>query len=357
MYVELLTSHGLAVERWEAGIAEEYIGMLWMKNLMGASADAPVQVNMDLTKNAGDAMTIGIRSQMIGGYVSGNNKGIGQEGKVNFFSFRHVVDNERHLIKFWDVPLSQQRAMFNILQSGRNALVEKAQIRLDEDIINALAVTSSGRVRGRYLYGSLDSNWNATHSTAEANVDNTDDKLTTSMIRIAKRKALLTQGNAQTKIRPMKVKIGQNYEEHFIFIAHPFAIRDLVDGDAAYRNAQLLLPPSMNAESPLYTGSSFKGQYDGVLIYEYDRMPIDSAAGAASIDVAHNFLLGAQAAVVSWAQMPKFGEEFEDLKHNVSYELHEIRGVDKIVYDRNSVDGTSNEDNGVVHVFSAAVAD
>jgi hypothetical protein len=38
-------------------------------------------------------------------------------------------------------------------------------------------------------------------------------------------------------------------------------------------------------------------------------------------------------------------------------ETHEIRGMGKVVYNRSSVSGETNEDNGVVHVFSAAVAD
>jgi len=352
-YTEVLTGHGVTVEEWEDRIAAEYIGQLWMKNFMGPSMDAVIQVKQDLTKMAGDAINIGIRSQLKGGYVSGNATGIGNEGRVEFYNQRIVIDNVRHLVRFDDVPMSQKRVGWDLLNQGREALVEKARIRLDEDIIAALSDRASGRVRGRYLYGAADSNWNATHATALTNVDNAADQLTTNMIRIGKRKALIPV-NATARMRPMNVRVGQNFEQWFAFVGHPYSVRDLVDNDAAYRNAQLLLPPNSNRESPLFTGNAFRGSYDGVLIYEYDRVQLI----ASTIQVAHCFLVGAQAASVCWGQMPKFNEQEQDLGHVVSYEVHEIRKVDKLVYDRASIDATiSNEDNGVVHIFPAAVSD
>ncbi len=354
-YTEILTSHDLTVEEWDATIAQEYLSMLWFRNLMGPSQFAPIQVKMDLVKGAGDAITIGLRSQLQGGRVDGAQKGAGQEGRVAFYGQRLTIEEVRHLVKFERVNMSRKRVAWDILNQGREALVEKAEIALEEDIIQALGVTTTGRVQGRYLYGALDTNYNATHATALQNIDNTDDKLTTNIIRIAKRKALLPV-NATAKIRPMRVKVGMNFEEWFVFVGHPYAIRDLIDGDAAYRNAQLLLPPNSNRESPLFTGNAFKGNYDGVLIYEYDRVELV----ASTIQVAHNHLLGAQAAAVVWGQMPKFGEDHGefDLGHDKVYEIDEIRGVEKIVYNRNADDaGITNEDNGQIHVFTAAVAD
>lgn len=354
-YTELLTGHALTVEQWDSMIAQEYLSMLWFKNLMGPSQFAPIQVKMDLVKAAGDAITVGLRSQLQGGRVDGSQKGAGQEGRVAFYGQRITIEEVRHLVKFERVNMTQKRVAWDVLNQGREALVEKAEIALEEDIIAALGDTASGRVKGRYLYGALDSNYNATHATALQNIDNTDDKLTTNMIRIGKRKALIPV-NATAKIRPMRVKVGMNFEEWFCFIGHPYSIRDLVDGDAAYRNAQLLLPPNTNRESPLFTGASFRGSYDGCLIYEYDRLELVSS----TIQCSHNFLMGAQALAVCWGQMPKFGEDHGefDLGHDKVYEIDEIRGVEKIVYDRNADDaGITNEDNGLIHIFAAAVAD
>jgi len=352
-YTEILTSYGVTVSQWENRIAAEYIGQLWMKNLMGPTQDSVIQVKQDLTKQPGDAINVGIRSQLKGGYVSGNTFGLGNEGRVEFYNQRIVIDNVRHLVRFDDVSMSQKRVGWDLLNQGREALVEKARIRLDDDITTALSDTSTGRVRGRYLYGAVDSNWNATHATALTNVDNTADQLTSNMIRIAKRKALIPV-NATAKIRPMSVNTGMNFEQWYVCSCHPYGVRDLVDNDAAYRNAQLLLPPNGNRESSLFTGNAYRGAYDGVLIYEYDRIQLVSS----TIQVAHNLFLGAQSGTVVWGQMPKFNEQEQDLGHTISYETHEIRKASKLVFGRNAIDSTiSDEDNGVVHVFSAAVAD
>ncbi len=352
-YTEILTANGLTEEQWDRQLNSEYLSSLWFKNFMGATQMAPIQVKMDLAKEAGDAVTIGIRSQLIGGRVDGRNKAKGNEGRVEFYDQRITIDNVRHVVKFEDVPMSQKRVGWDLLNQGREALVEKSQIALEEDLINTLCDATTRRVRGRYLYGAADSNWNATHATALQSVDNTNDKLTTNILRIAKRKAQIPV-NAYAKIRPMRIVTGQNMEEYFVSVHHPFAIRDLIDGDAADRNAMLLIPPTANASSPLFTGSSFKGQYEGVLIYEYDRMPLV----ASTIQVTHSILMGAQAAAVCWGQMAKFEDEEEDLGHDVIYGTHEIRGMAKIGYSRNAVDSSiSDEDNGLVNIFVAAVAD
>ncbi len=346
-YTEVLTGNGLTEEQWDNSIFEEYLGMLWWKNLMGTGSDAIIQVKDDLIKKPGDAVTLGIRGEMQGGKVTGNSTGIGNEGNVTFYNQRIVVDNVRHLIKFKDVPMTQKRVGFNVLTQGKEALMDKSQKDVDEQITNDLSDTSNGRVRGRYLYGAADSNWNATHSTALTAVDDTSDQLTTNMMRIGKRKALIPV-NATARIRPMKMKMGKAMEEWYVFVGHPYSLRDLFDSDAAWKNAQLNIPPSTNRSSPIFTGSSFKGAYDGILIYEYERINLVSS----TIQCSHNFLLGAQAHGLVWGQRSKFGEEFEDLKHNVIYETHEIRGSSKLYFNR-----ATEEDNGVVHVFAAAVAD
>ena len=348
MYTEILSAHGLTVTQWEKDIYEEYIGQLGWKHYMGTSEDAIIQVKEDLTKEKGDKLTFGIAGKMVGGHVTGNNKGIGNEGDMEFFDDQITVDNDRQVIKIEDIPMSQQRAQFNVLLKAKAALKVKAREALDDAITVGMSDNSEGKVQGRYLYGAADSNYNATHATALLAIDNTADKLTVNMISIGKRKAQIPANGATTKMRPMMVKTGKDYEEWFCFKAHPYAVRDLVDSDAAWKNAQLNIPPGNRDSSPLFKGSTFKGAWNGVLIYEYERLILESS----TIQVAHNLLLGAQAFGLAWAQRSKFGEEEADLGHDVSYELHEIRGMKKLVFNRSSA-----HDHGITHIFSAAVAD
>lgn len=353
-YTEVLTGHDLTAEQWETGIQSEYLQQLWWAHIMGESSDMPIQVKMDLNKKPGDAITIGIRSRLKGGHVTGNAKGTGNEGRVDFYGQRITIDNDRQIVKVEDVPMSQKRVPWDVLTQVREALVDQSKQQLEDDLMTAMCDTSTGRVRGRYLYGSADSNWNATHATALTAVDGTNDMLTTSMLDIAKRKALIVV-NATARIRPMKVQVGMSFQEWFVSVHHPYSLRDLITNDAAWKNAQLNVSPvTSNKDHVLYTGSSFKGSWNGVLIYEWDRVPLV----ASTIQVGHGLLLGAQAGAVVWGQTSKFNEDtIQDLGHDYVAELHEIRGMSKVVYNRSSVSGETNEDNGVVHIFSAAVAD
>ncbi|MDZ4345294.1 MAG: DUF4043 family protein [Candidatus Binatia bacterium] len=347
-YVEILTGHDLTEEQWDNQIFSEYIGQLWWKRLMGTGINSIIQVKEDLVKKPGDAITIGLRGRLQGGIVTGNSTGIGNEGSFSYYGQRLTIDNVRVLAKIMDIPMTQKRVGFDVLKDAKEEIEIKSQERLDDEITTAMSVVTTGKVRGRYLYGAADSNWSGTHATDLTNIDNTADQLTTNIIRICKRKATIPVNADGIKMRPMKVENGKNYEEWFTYVAHPYSTRDLFDSDAAWKNAQLNIPPQSNSNSPIFSGSSFKGAYDGVLIYEYDRINLVSS----TIQVCHNFLLGAQAAAVVWGQRAKFGEEESDIGHAVSYEIHEIRGVSKLYFTR-----TNQMDQGIVHSFVAAVAD
>lgn len=344
-YTEILTGHDITAEQFDDICHREFTRQLFMKFLMGSGENAVIQVKEDLVKKPGDAMTVNYKTTQAGGTVRGNAKGVGNEGSTGFYGQRITIDNVRTLHKIWDVPMTQKRTTFNILTEAKDSLTTKHAETLDDDIINVMCSDATGRVRGRYLYGAADSNWNATHATALTAVDNAADQLTGSMLGMAKRKAIIKGTGVTEKIRPMRVTNGQASEQWYIFLGHTYSIRDLVNNDAAFRNAQLLLPPRSNADNIFFTGSSFKGSWEGVLIYEYEAMPLV----ASTIQVSHNLLMGAQAGVVCWGQRAKFGEEEEDLGHNLIYELHDIRGQAKMV--RNSVD------HGMINVFAAAVAD
>lgn len=353
MYTEVLTGHDLTAEQWDDGIFEEYLQQLWFMHIMGESSDMCINVKTELQKKPGDAITVGIRSQLKGGHVTGRNKGVGNEGRVDFYGQRFTIDNDRQVVKVEDVPMSQKRVPWDVLKQVREALVDQSKQQLENDIMTALCDTASGRVRGRYIYGATDGNWNATHTTALTNIDNAADQLTTGITDIAKRKALIPI-NATAKIRPMKVQVGQSFQEWFISVHHPYSVRDMILNDAAWKNAQLNVPPISGNSHVLYTGASFKGSWNGVLLYEWDRVPLV----ASTIQVGHGLLMGAQAGVVVWGQTSKFSEDTsQDLGHDYVAELHEIRGIGKVVYNRSSVSGETNEDAGVVHIFSAAVAD
>jgi hypothetical protein len=351
-YVEILTDNGLSVTQWNNDIFTEYLGQLFWSPWMGTSSDSIIQVKEDLTKAPGDTLKMGLRGQMQGGKVTGNAKAKDNEGTVYFHYQSIVVDNVRHVIKIEDIPMSSKRVGFDLLKSAKEALQDKASRDLDTEITTQLC-DSTARGAGRYLYGAATSNYSATHATGLATIDAVNDILTSNMIDIGKRLARLAPSQT-AKVRPMRVKVGKNNEEWYICVGHTYAIRDLVNNDASFRNAQLLLPPNgANRDSIIFSGNSFKGSWNGTLIYEYENISLETNTN--TVQCAHNLFLGAQAGAVVWGQRSKFGEEPSDLGHDMSYETHEIRGVDKMYFTR--TDGATAEDHGIIHLFSAAVAD
>lgn len=242
-------------------------------------------------------------------------------------------------------------------QSGRFAMVK---------VLQALTDVTAGRTQKRYLYGSAEANYNATHATALANVDATDDKLTLDLL-----------GDAITKFRTQSTGIGfmqpaevilkdDSVVEKFIGLFHPAAIRDLKK-DPNFKTAVL---QKDNALFDVISGSNFVGEYEGCLIYGLD--PVDtendvlllSGVGASSINVAHNLILGKGAMVVAYG---KEAEPDTSIKYSMSNNGNMIitkvgddHGRDTLWAWRNVmgfrklVDGNTNEDYAAAHLFTSA---
>lgn len=343
MVATIQTTHGVSAEQWSTEVFQEYLGSNPFYSFMGTSSNSIVQVKEELTKAPGDAITVQLRAKLSGAGVTGSTALKGNEEDLVFYDQKLNVDTIRHAVILRG-EMSEKRTAFDLRNQAREALVDWANDKLRDGLITALTDTSAGRDQSRYLYGATDTNWDTTHSTALANVDATNDKLTTDMISKAKRKAMLDGGR---KVRPFLMKQGNMTEEVYVLFAHPYAIRDLLK-DEAFKDVNIHLPPSIS-ESALVHGQRIKGMWDGVMIVETPEIPVVADAGASSIDVAHNVLCGAQAAAIAWGKRTNYKEDVDDYGHENGFAIDEIRGVKKLVF--NSID------HGVVHVFSAAVAD
>lgn len=342
MVATIETTHGCSAEQWSGEVFGEYLTQNPFFNFMGTASTNIVQVKEELLKAPGDAITVQLRARLTGSGVTGSTALKGAEENLVFYDQRLLVDTLRHAVKL-SGEMSEKRVAFDLRNQAREALVDWASDKLKADLIHALTDTSVGRIRGRYLYGATDANWNATHATALANVDATNDKLTTDVISKAKRKALL---EGDRKMRPMLMKQGNRTEEVFVMFAHPYALRDLMD-DSKFRDVNLQLPTSMS-ESVLVHGQRYKGMWDGVMLFEAE-MPVLTGAGTSGANVAHNVLCGAQAAAVAWGKRTNYKEDADDYGHENGFAIDEIRGISKLVF--------NGSDHGVVNVFTAAVAD
>ena len=229
------TSHGMTQEKWADGIFKEYLGEFPFTKLMGKSADSIIQVDENLVKGPGDAITVSIIAELNGDGVTGLNRLKGNEENLAYYNQRIEIDEFRHGVALKG-KMAQKRVATKLRDDAKFQLKRWLMKKTENDIITALSDTSSGRVQGRYLYGNADSNYNATEATAKATIDNTNDKLTSSVISIAKRKARL---GTDIRMRPTSVVQDKIVvaEKFFLFV-HPYCARDLIASDTAFNNRQ-----------------------------------------------------------------------------------------------------------------------
>ncbi len=313
---------------------QEYVRLAFYNRFMGQGINKAIQVKMDLTKKAGDTLTFGLRPKLKGtSRTEGDSTLKGREEVLDFYDDEVTVDEVR-----WAVArqgaMTDQRVLFSYEGEAKDALRILAAEELDADITTALTATQAGS--DRVLYGA------ATANTTLAQVDNTDDKLTLSMLRMIKR---LTKIQCNPLIRPIRMVNG---EEFFIVILHPYATRDLKDNVGTNEWGDIQKNAADRGKTnPMFTGAL--GVWEGLMLYEYEKLPLLAGVGTAGIDVAQSFLLGAQALKVAWAKLTTPIRDVDDYGNRQGWGLQEIRGMQKAQF--NSLD------HGVFTFYTAGVAD
>lgn len=186
-------------------------------------------------------------------------------------------------------------------------------------------------------------------ATALANVDNTNDKLTPALISKAKRIAQETGTIASTSannISPITPYQTADGEEWFVMFVHPRAMRDL-------RNDPIMMQANRDARArgennPLFRGGDLL--WDGVIIRELFDLELITGAGAAGIDVAHNFLAGQSALAVAWGQEPRvITDRDQDYQFRPAVVVEELIGIKKTSF--------AGKQYGGISVFTAAASD
>lgn len=352
------TSSGLTVKQWADDYFAKTLDQLSFKPYMGTDASAVIHMKEDLVKKKGDALTFNLLGALEGEGVSGDSVLEGSEEELPAYSQQVVLNQFRNAVRD-EGSLSSQRYPFEIRDAFRPALLNWQQQFVERKIIAALqsidGVLYSAATAGqrntwnannsdRVLYGALESNYNATHATALANVDASGDQLSCDMITLAKTLAK----TCDPLIRPIRMENG---EEVFVLFASPKATRGLKassDWKSANRDGM-----PRGSGNPIFTGAL--GMWDGVVIVECQKVPLIASAGASSIDVAHNFLCGAQALL--WAQGGIGGDRLKVVEKSFDYENQvgvAISSMWEINKARFAVGASGvTKDHGVLHLFTA----
>ena len=346
---------GLVVQQWEDKFFTEYLHDGGFKSLMGTNENAVIQVKEDLTKKAGDSITIALVNRLNNSAVTGTSTLEGNEEDMASRSLRIYVDKRRNAVRI--AEMSEQKSAIPLRNAARATLLDWSM----EDTRD-LVVTALGSLNGtafisrtaaiadawlvdnadRVLFGAAAAG--LTDMSADlALLDTTADLFNATALDAM----VLKAKTCSPKIRPMRD--GGNGKRYYVVFANPHAFKNLRDS----LDTEVLAATSVQAEaSKLFEGGDI--MWNGCIVKEVDNLPIyENLGNAGTAEVTPVYLCGAQALAVAYAKRWKsVTEEFDyGDKHGVAIEA--IYGVRKIVFGSGAGDTDDLKDNGVVTGYFA----
>lgn len=303
---------------WHEGVKDSYFD-----KFTAMDGSNVVHQNKDLTNVKGDSVVFGLMMNLTGSGVEGNRQKLsGSEDTLNIYDFTVQTQLVRNAVSRFEAD--DQKSQYDMLKEIKVVLKQWLSDWLDNKLISKLSYNPSN---GEVLYASAA----GTQSSITAN-----DKLTTTIISRAKRKAMMHA----PKVQPIKVDGMDKY----IMLVHPWAARDLKDDPkwlAAQQNANI-----RGSKNPLFTGAL--GEYDGVILYEYERV-LSSNIGASSANVCQNLLLGKQAACFAVARPAKHIEQTDDYGNIAGNGIAFYGAVEKTKF--------NGADYGIINVMTGGVVE
>lgn len=284
----------------------------------------------------------------------------GNEEALSNFGWTLTPGYKRHAVRANKDEI--EKVNFDIMGESRSALSTWAREEVRDDTLNALGAIYNGTTYSTYaaaaeaakdtwlanndgtvnrvLFGNALGNQSTTdHSASLANVDATNDVLTSGIVSLMKRMAQ----TADPHITPIKVT---DDEEMFVLFVGSMARRDLLADTAflqATREANV-----RGAKNPLFKGGDLI--WDNVIIREVPEIAAISGVGAAGIDVEPVYMCGVEAVGFGIGQRPtptRLAEDDYGFLKGVGVELkHDIK---KMYW--------NDIQNGVVTGYMSGVAD
>lgn len=303
---------------WHEGVKDSYFD-----KFTAMDGSSVVHQNKDLTNVKGDSVVFGLMMNLTGSGVEGNRQKLsGSEDTLNIYDFTVQTQLVRNAVSRFEAD--DQKSQYDMLKEIKVVLKQWLSDWLDNKLIDKLTSNNSN---AETVYASAA----GTQASITAN-----DKLTTTIISRAKRKAQMHA----PKIQPIKIDGMDKY----IMLVSPWAARDLKDDPkwlAAQQNANV-----RGSKNPIFTGAL--GEYDGVVLYEYERV-YNNSTGASSANVCHNLLLGKQAACFAVARPAKHIEQTDDYGNIAGNGIAFYGAVEKTKF--------NGSDFGVINVRTGGVVE
>jgi N4-gp56 family major capsid protein len=301
-------NHPLAVKRWGQGLLKEALKKTQAMQYMGTGVNSLIQLKTELSKAEGDRIRFGLRAQLVGDGVAGDDTAEGQEEALETYSQDVLIDQLRHSVRSKG-KMSEQRVPFTVRDEARDGLADWWAERFDRwffNVVTGNTAASDVRYTGMQAPVAPDADHlvtptgvSATNSNLEASISATSvAKFSLDVIDKAVERAKL----AKNTLRP--IRIGG--DEYLVAFLHPWQVTDMrtTTSTGQFLDLQKAAMAAGNATgNPIFTGAL--GMYNGVILKETTRIPIISTAqvtATATAGVARSVLCGAQSVCLAFGR-------------------------------------------------------
>lgn len=306
MATEYTTNHPLAVKVWSKKLMAEAIANTYIGKFIGTSKDSLIYRKDELAKNAGDKITYGLRMKLVGAGVQGDDTLEGQEEDLTTYSDSILINQLRWATRSKG-KMSEQRVPFDLRQENMEGLRDWWAERWDVSLANQLAgntVQTDTRYTGNNATLAASTNnilLPPGISTDPASLSSTDT-FTLSLIDscVARAKTMDQLSTTQPIIRPVMVDGNEKY----VMFLHPWQVKQMrtTTSDGQWLDIQkAVVSGGARTNNPIFTGAL--GEYNGVVLHEWTRLPKAVAVAGTAVDNTRVAVFcGAQAACIAFGK-------------------------------------------------------
>lgn len=352
----------LANKLWSKKLAVEVSKATAIAPLIGTSTNSIIQLKDETQKAAGDKVTFGLRTQLIGDGVSESQVLEGNEEALTTYSDAIFINELAHAVRVKnDQTIDAQRVPFSLRDEANSGLTDWYADRLSMMFFmqvggfTAPTMAFEGRTVtiGPVHYGFNAPTAPSSGRILRAGSQASDQALTSADVFNLQLidKAVEAAKVANPKIRPVNV----NGEKVYVMYLHPYQVTDLRTSTSTgqWLDIQKAAYMGSRANNPIFDGSL--GMYNGVVLREAEHVVpgVNGSTGAQITTVRRAVLLGAQAAVTAFGMKTapekyKRVEELFDYQRELGVSVQTVLGMKKAVF--------NSQDFGAIVVSTYAAA-
>lgn len=337
----------LAVKLWSKKLAVEVSKATAIAPLIGTSSNSIIQLKDETQKGAGDRVTFGLRTQLIGDGVTENQILEGNEETLATYSDSILINELVHAVRVKnDQTIDAQRVPFDLRNEASAGLTDWYADRMSLMAFmhwggyTAPTMSFEGRTLSikpvHYGFNAPSAPTRVVRPNARANDQSlvSTDLFNLNLIDYAVEQAKL----ANPRIRPVRV----NGENKYVMYLHPAQVTDLRTTTATgqWLDITKAVYQGSKQDNPIYDGSL--GEYNGVILREAEHVVpgVNSSTNAQITTVRRAVLLGAQSAVTAFGMKTapekyKLVEETFDYQRELGVSAQTVLGMKKTVFNGN----------------------